>query len=382
MSNTKNKPQLDYFRIDDKRESRREFKPLETMPEEEEKSELTNFITKIVDTKKLGTGAFGVCSLCYLLDNPGVYYALKKIKKQTDTTDQIEREISILRYLKDDKYCIQNTLCFRGYDSDEEHHYILTDYSGENYKTLDKSFENEKLVIIIKNIYNAIINLHKIGVAHLDIKPGNILYNIVDSNVILIDFGGSCNAVDNSKSSNETVICPDKYSITFTEKYVDYRLYKKIANKEPLTFKDYTDADLWAFGMIICYFCDKHIFEKIVEPLKVILKFEGSNFGIQIWVYENVYKYEKRPENYYLSEYNFNGIKSVFISNENCPNKIVKLANLGEPYINIRAFFVTPVSSSSGGKSKKHNRRRKSKKYIKNKTKKLERTRRVHRICK
>ena len=53
---------------------------------------------------------------------------MHKINKQLN---DIQREIKVLKYLKDNWFCAENTLCFRGEMEDEHRVYIFFDYDGE-----------------------------------------------------------------------------------------------------------------------------------------------------------------------------------------------------------------------------------------------------------
>jgi len=45
---------------------------------------------------------------------------------------------------------------------------------------------------VVKNMVNGLKTIHDAGVAHLDIKPANILYNKRSNQIKYIDFGLSC----------------------------------------------------------------------------------------------------------------------------------------------------------------------------------------------
>jgi serine/threonine protein kinase len=320
--------------------------PLETIKEEIEKPVIKDFITSLTILQEIGRGGYGIVNLCEI---NGEKFALKKIDKRKFTPGDeylVKREIKMLEFLKDGSFCSENMLCFRGYDEDTDFYYILTDYVDmKEYKVLDlRIFDPE----LIKNIYKAITNLHKLGVAHLDIKPQNILVNSQTKHVILIDFGGSCNSInyidydkiwlflmDDSNANDYDALatfldeigcdsandlkfldktdfdkligymrdgvprkklikllnndepqmsCPNlnkNIKLIRTQKYVDLRLLKKFEERKKITMTDFMNADLWAFGIIVCRMILKSfIFEFSTE------KGEKLNYKD---VYEEIY---------------------------------------------------------------------------------------------
>jgi len=224
---------------------------------------ITNFAEKILTSdKKLGSGTFGSCFIC-TLQGLCTKYALKTIEKNSNINqrDLVLREVEILTKIRSDDVCSNFALCFRGFDEDAENYYILTDYN-ENYQELydfvfdrkrilkDDNEEHSRRTNIIKNVYDAIFKLHAIGIAHLDIKPTNMLVNIRDMSIMIIDFGTSC-VSDNTNM----VSCSKRDTVEGTKQYLDLRLVHKILkDKTKITFEESKDADLWAFGVMCILF--------------------------------------------------------------------------------------------------------------------------------
>ena len=262
---------------------RPDVKPLFTIDEEVlDKPEFSNFVNRS-DFKILsiiGRGSFGTVNLCEF-DNQT--FALKVIKKDKVDKDALERELNVLRYLKDDTICQESLLCFRGYDETSNSFYILTDYVDNSYKPLN--YEGDFDADLFKNIYKAITNLHNHGVAHLDIKPENILCNSQTKQVKIIDFGGSCTGI----TENSIVKCPDKTNITKTEKYFDLRLARILINPPPVVeFKIFQNADEWSFCVIVCNaILGRNLFDYHNELITNGIN--GSQFALENWFYANVY---------------------------------------------------------------------------------------------
>lgn len=91
----------------------------------------------------------------------------------------------------------------------------------------------------LMQIKNGILDLHRNGITHGDIKLENIMIDS-DYNIKIIDFGLS-------DDFEESVT-----AIGGTDEYFDPCLKKKINNRQPITKIDRLKADLWCFGITIC----------------------------------------------------------------------------------------------------------------------------------
>jgi len=220
-------------------------------------------------TDLLGTGAFGLVNLCYFKTRPTELFALKRIdiskiediSRITDQTTRenmkktvieqnikrVNKEISILKYLKKGNVCRSSLLCYRGSTSVGNMHYILTDYKTEfdplskmpalNIQTIEDLVklpkdQITKFLKIFENIYKAILEIHSIDVVHLDIKPENILYHPDNCNIVIIDFEGACNHCKNTKiPSTEDVVTFECTDFTYSFGYVDIRWYSYRQNE-------------------------------------------------------------------------------------------------------------------------------------------------------
>jgi len=263
---------------------------------------ITKFAEKIsTSDKKLGSGTFGSCFIC-TLQGSCTKYALKTIKKNSkkNQRDLVLREVEILTKIRSDDVCSNFALCFRGFDEDAENYYILTDYNEEYQELYDFVFDRKRILEddneehsrrtnIIKNVYDAIFKLHAIGIAHLDIKPTNMLVNIRDMSIMIIDFGTSC-VSDNTN----TVSCSKRNTVEGTKQYLDLRLVHKILkDKTEITFEESKDADLWAFGvMCILFFMGIEFlfcYEEYNENTNDITTNFGYYFNITYYNYLLIY---------------------------------------------------------------------------------------------
>lgn len=152
------------------------------------------------ELERLGSGQFGVTSLVKNV-NTGKNYVLKAVKLNDKNLQDIYNEIYILKKIVKHG-CKNNLLCFVEYFVDYENRvmYIITDVFENSmtlskfingYQERDEIISTFKLLKIIKGLLKAIVYLHKIGIAHADIKPENILIND-KLEIQIIDFGISC----------------------------------------------------------------------------------------------------------------------------------------------------------------------------------------------
>ena len=106
---------------------------------------------------------------------------------------------------------------------------------------LKRRYFSESMICFIANqILNGIIYCHKCKIAHMDIKPYNI---VVDEflNIKLIDFSISINY--KNKKPNE------KMEIPFGG--TNFYMSKEILKSETIKYKDLNKIDLYAFGVLL-----------------------------------------------------------------------------------------------------------------------------------
>jgi serine/threonine protein kinase len=343
---------------------------LDSIPEEVgEKTEYTDFVDKLEETNELGTGGFGTVNL-YKKTDDNKLFAVKLIQiDEKNTKERIEREIQILKYIKDDSFCEKNSLCYRGYQIVDDTYYILTDYAGEEYKPLN--IENGEVDIkVIENIYEAIRNLHKKGVAHLDIKPDNILVNKNNHEIILIDFGISCNYIKENKNENikenkneNMVFCPsNKKELKCTTQFLDYRLLKDLTDRTTKkNMQNYMNADLWALGIIISnvvisksiFYLQKGLETKLKNNYDIFKEYKDKEFGY--WVYHKIYISKTNTQ---ISENIYNTIKGHLTEDEIKIDKYLSLSKILPQHI--YEFF--KPTNTTGGKNKKTKKQKNKKK--------------------
>jgi len=194
----------------------------------------------------LGNGSYGTVYYGVLTDhnnyNRTLHVALKKTKRvDYNETKKVDyNEIKILMHLrkylgnrKDINYYIDYV-----YDPYERSLYLITKYIPNqiplNY-ILQNKFSVSDIITIMFNICVAIQYVHSLNIAHLDIKPENIMFNYDTLEITIVDFGGSCKILE----------CDN---IITTPAFLAPELYKSFANKTELNKQQLLKADIFSLG--------------------------------------------------------------------------------------------------------------------------------------
>jgi len=144
--------------------------------------------------QELGKGNFGTVSLMInnITDKPIVMKKFIKIK----TNSTYINELFILKRIN--TICNKYLLCYIGYFEDNTYFYIYFEYLP-NYITLDKAIKSnvlhKNINVLINTVYNILDGvklLHKYHIAHLDLKPSNIMINVDTGDIKIIDYNVSC----------------------------------------------------------------------------------------------------------------------------------------------------------------------------------------------
>ena len=154
-----------------------------------------------VRKKLLGAGAFGVTYLAVKVKN-NKDYVIKEIQITNDNMKALLNEVEILKIIKKNK-CVSQLLCYHdSFININKGTLNIVTKSFKNAMTLREYIDNliinevflpyEDLIKIFSNLLNGLYYLHKIGIAHGDIKPENILIEQKYLNIQYIDFGLSC----------------------------------------------------------------------------------------------------------------------------------------------------------------------------------------------
>lgn len=109
-----------------------------------------------------------------------------KIKKNSNVDSELlckniqhNNLMSLFSYVETKYY---EYVCFKYYPFSD----LITYYEQNYNESINNIYKNNR--IIIKQLVDAVIYLHKNNIAHLDIKLDNILYDKLNTNIILCDF--------------------------------------------------------------------------------------------------------------------------------------------------------------------------------------------------
>lgn len=191
--------------------------------------------------KKIGQGGFGATYL--VRDAKGKQYIMKKSLKNNH--EETKKQFANVRCLD----LVGSEYFIKPYRISPTNDYFLMEYL-QDYVTLSDVIAKNTLTLAQKRtlanrLIDATRTLHKVGFAHKDIKPANIMVN--KANLKLIDFGLSCflEECDDTVPSGTYAYMPPEMleNFNFAPDHVTY--------KKKLTVDDYKKYDLWAIGMTI-----------------------------------------------------------------------------------------------------------------------------------
>ncbi|XP_009621492.1 phosphoenolpyruvate carboxylase kinase 1-like [Nicotiana tomentosiformis] len=222
-------------------------------------------------TEEIGRGKFGTIYRC-TSKLTGQIFACKTIQKTllVDSTDRecLNKEPKILQLLSGNSNILQ---IYKVYEDDNYLHIVTELCSSDDlYERLSNGLFSEKAAaIILRQLVSAINYCHKMGVAHRDIKPDNILFDSQD-NLKLADFGYAEWFVGNERKMMKGLVGTPYY-----------------VAPEVLLGREYNEkVDIWSAGVMlyimlsgVAPFCGdttKEIFEAV---LRGNLRFPTRIFG-------------------------------------------------------------------------------------------------------
>lgn len=194
-------------------------------------------ISEISLGRVLGSGGFGTVYESYFR---GERLAVKKLhngtKNKRAARESFEAETSVLNFHHPN---IVRTLAVTTY---MESSYVIMEYAGE--KTLQSVMDDisesmglERRLRFAQDIARALEFAHEQGIAHMDLKPGNVIVT-PDDRCKLADFG-CCQAVE----INDKPASPTKSNLTGT---YAYRAPELLRGESPTT-----KADIYSYGICL-----------------------------------------------------------------------------------------------------------------------------------
>ena len=210
--------------------------------------------------KIIGKGSFGQV---YLTSRKGhsEFYATKIIKKIIADSAKVKKyfhnEINILKEIEH-----KNIMRLIEIKQNSEHYYLICELCNggslrqcvnKYFKMYNKTFSEEIIQYLMKQIIEALKYLHGKHIMHRDLKLDNILVNFKDENdksvlnmygaeVKIIDFGFAAH-VDKKQDLHKSVLG--------SPLYMDPKLLKKYTRTSNIDITGYDESiDIWSLGNI------------------------------------------------------------------------------------------------------------------------------------
>jgi serine/threonine protein kinase len=186
--------------------------------------------------RELGKGSTGTA---YLVTYEGRHVVFKVVDMKTPKLKKaVWKEIAIMKYLSSIPNCSEQVICYHNHFETNKSMVIIMEY----FEGLSLS---QVVVVsplrVIKNIAKAIQYIHHAGIAHRDIKPGNILVSR-DDRIKIIDFDLACAMIE--IPGLEEYLCSDMNRYVGTPKYYAPELWAKNAQED-----EELSSDIYSLGV-------------------------------------------------------------------------------------------------------------------------------------
>lgn len=218
----------------------------------------SRFDSDITITQDMGQGSFGAAKLATFENKLQV--VLKFPHSGTDEHNILE-EIEIMTALGRAKCAIPKFYGFFSninYNNNRYPYVLMLEYiDGKNmYKIIsDNKYSATDAIKWCSQIETSIKCMHKYGFIHRDVHPENVMVRTDNNNIVLVDFGLSCQYKNIKK--NASFDCKNVYSTdsqrTFNTLNMSDIIVEKKGSRESLTINDIIDNDMYGVGVICLY---------------------------------------------------------------------------------------------------------------------------------
>lgn len=196
----------------------------------------------------------------YIVEKQGVKYVMKEVSN----TDEFNREVYILKQLN----LLAPHVTYKLKQSYPKDNVIITGYNPnyvDLFQYMTKSNGVRNKVEIATNILQAVNRMHSVGMAHVDIKPSNIVVNPVTNRVKLIDFATSCDDKKYKCNYKSPIGSPHFISV-------------KMIKREVKTLQLAKQTDKWSLAIVlyVLFFGDLPYNGR--TPQAIMLKVTEKNF--------------------------------------------------------------------------------------------------------
>jgi serine/threonine protein kinase len=187
------------------------------------------YIKKYENLELLGTGVYGVVFLA-VNRTTGNLVAVKRVdlievSERTGNTVEyllrmIRNETSFLIELSREDNCHPHIVCYYETIVDLPNDYVyivMENIKGKDLKEYVKFVREQKvkdtvlfglLLVLLKQLLQALAYIHSFNIVHSDIKPPNILVRDIDNSAVLIDFGLACRYLPDDTSCSSAAGSP------------------------------------------------------------------------------------------------------------------------------------------------------------------------------
>ena len=207
---------------------------------------------------ELGQGSQGIV---YKIQNSqkGCIFAAKVYVDDRDYS----RESEALTRLREK--CQSYVVCFTSLEKVEldgkVQHWLVTEYL-QDYTELDQLIGRHPHESVLDKIemYKDLIDglniIHEAGIAHMDVKPENIMVNVRNGQIKYIDFGIAC------LSGKGCIYGGSEYTMA-PEIYAGFKDERPL----PLSIEEAQRADIWSLG-ITMWMCKTNQLEQVADSTK------------------------------------------------------------------------------------------------------------------